>query len=224
LSQFEVTVKSSVQRVRESGELNLYSGGYKLAVHWPNRFRRETEGPEPLISGIFAEALSGPLLMVGNESSIWIFTPALNRYGKLTARGPGGSEFEKAENWVGTFVDRLGASIGSATPAGEEKLRREADIEDCWILDAFDLAVGGPVRLWVDKSSYFIVKERINSRLRDSNGPLDETVVDEFTFSRINSPIPDEVFILTPPVGAKREDFVPRLDAFPTRVAPPRGR
>lgn len=218
LQEFEVAVTGKVQRVSDSGETKSYSSNYKMAVRRPNRIRHETDGPDPLKSGVIQESSLSSILMIGNEGGVWMFAPALNRYGRLRTNPPEAiAIFGRAEQWVAGFVDRLGV-ISSATLVGEEKLAREEGFLDCWILDAFDGALQKPVKVWVDKTTYLIVKEQVNSCLKDPSNWWSETTTNEFVFSRVNVHIPDDVFTFTPPAGAKNEDFV--LELGWTRRAP----
>ena len=213
LEEFEVAVRQKIQSVGQSGETNSYSSNYKMAIRRPNQFRYETGGPNSLLGGLVSEASSGSLLLIGNENDVVMFAPALNRYGHLTAKAPETTAFYgSGEHWVTRFVDLLGGKILRATLAGEEKLEREGGLMDCWILDAFDGGLGFPVKVWIDKITYLIAKEQMESRFYRPNSPAEETGVSEFTYSQINVHIPDDVFVFTPPADAKNEDFVLKLD------------
>ena len=214
LNEFEVSVKSRIERVSDSGERDFYTTSYTMSVRRPNQFRMETEDRDAFFAGLIPDA-PGTLLTIGDGRDVWMFAPMLNKYGRVTTSVPQATAFfRNPENWVAGFVGRLGADIREATLVGHEEISVNNEVADCWILAVLDTAAARSSKLWIDKRNYRIVKQRAEGPANEPSRRWTETVVNEFNFDRVNRRLPDEVFVFTPPAGTKNEDFVLNLDSF----------
>jgi outer membrane lipoprotein-sorting protein len=212
LKQYEFTVRMTLEQVSKAGEKQIDTKTFKLAVQRPDRIRMELENDDTL----FGEPVStggpaGPMLLVGDGKSVWVYAPELKKYGKVTSRVNQEAEalVTNPSNWV-TMVERgLFAPVQSGLanadpvkPVGEERIVLDGKEIDCYVIDASPEVL----TMWVDKRNYLVAREVIRE--------VDGLTTTDFLLGRVNMPLPADLFLFTPRPDAKEEDMALTRNPF----------
>jgi outer membrane lipoprotein-sorting protein len=205
LKQYEFTLKTTLEQVTTSGEKQTDIKTYKLAVERQDRIRMELENADMLFGEpVNAGRTAGPMLLVGDRKGVWVYAPALKRYGRLTSKisAEAAALVSNPSNWITRIEQTLLASVQSALtqtddakPIGQEQISLDGKSIDCYVIEANS----GVSKVWVDKRNYLVVRE-----VDLGAGVL--TIMD-FLVGRINVPFPDDFFLLKPGPDAKEEDL-----------------
>lgn len=175
----------------------------KLAVSNPGKVRIESSGQ------------LGDMLIVSDGRNTWTYAGPLKQYTKTAAAS-------SPDALMRSLGGGMGQTIGSAAKdpyltakvTGEEPVEIEGKPIDCYVVEAMLDTIEMPARLvlsegtqklWIDKKSKVAVKLTTTARM--SGGPLPGFVEmnQRVTVAslKVNEPVPDSVFVFTPPAGAR---------------------
>jgi thiol-disulfide isomerase/thioredoxin len=124
---------------------------------------------------------------------------------------------------MGDVMDQLKSKDPylSAKLTGEEALEVGGTKLDCYVVEATldKMALpgsmtlsGGTLKMWIDKASKTMLKQTFTGFMQGPAPakPMEMNMAMTVTSQKLNEPIPDSVFVFTPPEGAKEiADFGP---------------
>jgi outer membrane lipoprotein-sorting protein len=211
LKQYEFTMNMTLERVTKAGDKQVDTKSLKLTIRRPDKIRMEANGDNSLFGlPVNTGGPTGPMLLVGSGSDVWIYTPTLKRYGKVTAK----ISKEAAElvgnpsNWVTNIEQMMFSLFQNPNQAnqgrfvGDERISLDGKDFYCYLVQ-FDSRRS---KLWIDKNTYLVVRQL------DQDSETKATT--DFLFGRINVPLPDDLFVLSPSPDAKVEDLVLTRNPF----------
>ena len=179
----------------------------KLAVSNPGKVRIEASGQ------------LGSTLMVSNGRNTWMYLGRLNQYTKTAAASSPDALLESLNTGIGQRLElpENKDPYVSAKISGEEAVAVEGKPIDCYVVEAVLNKVtvpggmtlsDGQQKVWIDKKTKLALKMTTDSVM--SGGPLAAPIETsqrvEITSFQVNQPVPDALFVFTPPAGAKQVD------------------
>ena len=110
-----------------------------------------------------------------------------------------------------------GRAEGSASVTGEEELHVDGSTRRCYVLEIKHSSDSvthssfsqGPVKLWVDRDTFLILKSVTNQHMENwppDLGAADMTTVITVQTAKLNQPISPDMFVFVPPATAKLVD------------------
>ena len=187
-----------------------------IAAVRPDKMRMEIKG----------SMMDLDTLMISNGSTTWEYLPRLKQYTRskgtpTTVTTKGIDSRDLATDKI-TYYRTWAVALGILLPDYENitetvnkpRLLREEAIEvdgmtvDCYVIEAdsaFPQFVTSPKTFWIDKARYLVVRETYSTNMRGStSSEIKQTTV--FKVASVNEPVPDTMFVFSPPVDAKQVD------------------
>jgi len=176
----------------------------KLAVSKPGKVRIESSGP------------LGSTLIVSDGRSTWMYVGRVNQYTKKPAASSPEALLETLNAGVGQQLNLPESRdpYVSAKMNPDETVQMDGQPIECYVVEAAlsKITIPGGLTLtdgkqtaWIDKKTKLALKMTTDSVM--SGGPLAapiETIQRvEITSFQVNQPVPDSLFVFTPPAGAK---------------------
>jgi TonB family protein len=173
-------------------------------------------------------------LMVSDGQNMWMYMGMLNRYMKFPADAAATGSLASA--FGGGQVPDMSQLSQDAKVVRSETIEVDGVTHDCWVIEArmTDFAPpiargvsvkGGVTTHWIDKVSNIEFKTMMKSKMQmpGSSEPIDTSTTSTRHAVKINEPLPDSLFVFTPPADAKETDelFPGMKDMFPKAVKDP---
>ena len=203
LQQYKFTATVSFHDPEEGLDV---SGSTIVAVQKPSKARWE-------IRGTIAQYVTGANLdiqYIVDGKNVWTYVPKLNQYTKEqapidTATGSKvGSEMISHLEEIFLFRDFVRAA-DHAKVVREERIPFNGSTADCLVLEFRD----GPIdihRWWIDRESYLVLRDEEESK-EDPKAAYYSLSI-RLTTIQINGPVDQEVFVFSPPAGARLVDKI----------------
>jgi len=176
----------------------------KLAASNPGKVRIESSGQ------------LGSTLMVSDGRNTWVYLGRVNQYTKTAAASSPDALLASLNTGIGQRLELAENKdpYASAKISGEEAVQVEGKPVDCYVVEAalnkITIPGGmtltdGQQKVWIDKKTKLAVKMATDSVM--SGGPLAAPIETsqrvEITSFQVNQPVPDSLFVFTPPAGAR---------------------
>ncbi|MCU1339443.1 MAG: outer rane lipoprotein carrier protein LolA [Bryobacterales bacterium] len=200
ITQIEFSMTLTRRSFIESRITSEVTMGTRIAARFPDRLRWETDDNFAKASG----ADFGPTLTILDGKNTWVYLSKPNQYTVETGSDP---DFLKR---IDEFLP-----ISAVKLKDEAKFLREETINangrqvDCYVVEIPEDVGNGlyPQQWtwWVDKARHIVL--RADRKRIAPRGSDEATLV--YQNITINEPIPDDVFVFTPPAGAQNSDKSP---------------
>jgi len=165
------------------------------------------------------------LWVLSDGQTTWIYSPAMKQYIRKRVvpeendHGEGiggGAGLNSAASRLVEAYSRIADNIREARLLSEESVELEGKSIACHVVqvkyankspdDSEELSK----TFWIDKARYLVLREvsTLRRRANPSGGPGEIRRTITFTLARVNGPIPESFFVLTPPAEARQvEEF-----------------
>ncbi len=182
----------------------------------PTKIRIETKNPR---MGV---------LVVSDGDTAWVYLPSIRTYSKLDVGGllksaPGGQSGEVPDVFRGfsaaagvpfdMFQLDLAHGVKEAKILGEEDVELGGKKVACYVVQAEyalskeEAQVLPPFKsYWIDKARYVVLRESFQYHVKSAKfaAPAELKHTSTLTKVRLNEPVPDNLFVFTPPEGARQ--------------------
>ena len=182
----------------------------KMSVSLPGKMRVESTSQ------------FGDSIIVSDGENTWMYAGLLKQYRKMPAASSPEALVKSMVPAMGDVMDQLKSKDPylSAKLTGEEALEVAGTKLDCYVVEATldKMALpgsmtlsGGTLKMWIDKASKTMLKQTFTGFMQGpATKPMEMNMAMTVTSQKLNEPIPDSVFVFTPPEGAKEiADFGP---------------
>lgn len=184
----------------------------------PTKMRIETKNP------------MGEFLIVGDGHTMWLYSATTKTYTEIdmeqwqkftagTQAGMGSDVFTGFSAAIGVPFDMLELTIAhglrEAKILGEEDVELEGKKLPCYVVQAEyaqskeELQVLPSIKtFWIDKGRYVVLRESFQSHEKSSEFAAASEIKETSTLTkvRLNEGVPDDLFVFTPPEGAKKAE------------------
>lgn len=186
------------------------SSSFRFAASLPKRLRIEFGAGSAEFLG--SDDLGESLMLIDGQNT-WIYSKGYNQYVLTTGSPPDHDGLINPTHDPSLFVPRyvtyfVGGFLGLERDPVVSKIVREETIDangaptHCYVIE---IQGSSEFRtLWVDKSRYVVL------RMDTKDSARGETLSVVFTGVKINEALPEDLFIFTPPQGARKVDKIER--------------
>ncbi len=217
---------TSVAESQGSGMHGSMDFPFKADFVAPSKFRIETKNPVMAV------------LIVSDGQTTWLYVPSTKAYSKIDLEearkslsqnqgGEGREKFMAASAAAGVGIDMF--EVGIADRVRQAEILREEGVElegkdvECYVVrveyeqskDETD-ALPEIKTYWIDKNRFIVLRENweYHAEVKSDivGGSMNIKHSANLTKVRLNEPVADELFVFTPPAGAK--------EAEPSQVRP----
>jgi outer membrane lipoprotein-sorting protein len=162
-----------------------------VAVKKPDRLRMEVTLKERSKSD--PSANPDDAITVADGEYTWIYSPKLAQY---TKRKDASAFVSHAEEQLFVRYRNALRGAGRARALREESLELDGRSVSCYVIEIADDSRSELHTWWIDKSRYLVLREDL------AKGQYRESAV--YTVARMNEPLPLDLFVFSPPAGAKQ--------------------
>lgn len=201
---FEGTVTSEM---RSLGAQAKIEAPFVIAAIKPDRMRVE----------IKSQAMGMESVSIASGRTTWEYLPQHRQYTKKESR-----TYDENELYIRMWAVALGVRLPQFEHVTERlkeaKILREESVEvsgssrHCYVIEAEYNSSGPQLGIessyrtfWVERDRYTVLKEVATDKIKPGalGGATESTYLTTFTIAKLNEPLPDALFIFTPPEGAK---------------------
>lgn len=196
-----------VVEMKSEGMQTRFEAPIVFAVSKPDKMRVEIKNP------MLGQAT------VSDGQTTWRYAPMLRQYTKKAVAAtvtPDTDSSGFSPLGFGIPVDFAVADEHIAEDVKEARLLREEPVIvegssiDCYVIEALldspaKAAVSGSRTFWIDKARHIVLRTIFSIKLEDSpfGGSMEVTATKTLAIAKLNEPLPDSLFIFTPPEKAK---------------------
>lgn len=180
---------------------------FVLAAIKPDRIRVEVKSP----------AMGLEILSITSGRTTWEYLFPQRQFTKKESKATYAENELYSRMWavaLGVMLPQFEYTerLVKAKILSEESVEISNTSRSCYVIEAeYDSSDSRPSggtshkTLWVDKERYVVLKEVATNKMTWAalGGPAEMIFVTTFNVSKLNEPLPDALFIFTPPDGAK---------------------
>jgi outer membrane lipoprotein-sorting protein/peroxiredoxin len=197
-------VEQSIVMQLKGGLETQFQMPVKLAVSNPGKLRIESNGAV------------GDTLIVSDGENTWMYLGPLKQYTKTPAASSPDSLMKSLNPGIAEMMGKMRSKDPylDIKLTGEEILENGGAAHECFVieakLDKIDMPGGmklleGAMKLWVDKKTKLTWKQTAKAVMEGGtlHSPAEMTQTLSLLSVKLNEPIPESLFVFTPPEGAK---------------------
>lgn len=182
------------------------------------------------------------MLLIFDGQTGWMYMPQLNTYSKMPfgASAPGSAGGGASLSSLGGMInnyEHLADRLKEAKILRSEAMPFGGSSVDCYVVevepsDAQTQSAAKPIPvkvqsttmdLWVSKDRFLVLRQSTDTRMTEGSSAAPTEMKSTMTFSsvKVNDPVPDSLFVFTPPAGAKQMDLSAFMPSGTPSPSPP---